>query len=240
MSAVLKAEKMRRNDAIRAMLSDRDSVGNLLETIEARAGKLAHLDSVMQRIGHPARHTDEDSVRSPEFYDSLVQKYGIASYYVVRNPRRCGPLYDSLQEKHGDLSYYVTLYRSTLVSAPADSPVFRDKEAAAKLSPELIQNCKAVDSLSCELDPKRFTDSLVVQLLSPGDVDSTLAPREWWTTFYGRYPLSNGVTSISRVAFDKAMTTAVVRIQTISGPRAGAAWYSLLEKRDGRWTVVAE
>jgi hypothetical protein len=240
MSAVLKAEKMRRNEGIRDLLSKHDRFGNLIETTEAHARRLAKIDSLMRYAGHTVWHDKDSSFRSLHFYDSLVQRYGMTAYYVVRNPQKCGPLYDSLSDKYGDLSYYVTVYCNTLRTKRADSPAFLDEEASCKLTPELVRSFDSINLVSYELSRERFGDSLVVDLISSGDVDSTLWGRFWWSAFYDKFLLSDGTISVSRVGFNSDSTVAVVRVKSMSGPVSGAEWFSLLEKRINVWTVVAE
>jgi hypothetical protein len=240
MSAVLKAEKTRRNESTQEVLRNFDNSGDSAQVAQRCAAKLANMDSSMRQYGHEAWHIGDDPIPSGDFYDSLVQRYGMAAYYVVRNPRKCGPLYDSLAKRYGDLSYYITVEDRTLDCNPPDSPIFYEKEAAGRLSPELTQSFNAINLVSLELDRERFTDSLVVELISREDVDSTLSPRDWWPAFYERYPLSDGTIGISRVGFNSDTTVAILRVVAVSGPLSGIGWLSLLEKKDGRWIVAAE
>jgi hypothetical protein len=240
MSAVLKAEKMRRNANIREGLRNFDNSGDSSQIAHRCAAELAKMDSLMRQFGHESWHIGDDPIPGGDFYDSLVQKYGLAAYYVVRNPRKCGPLYDSLAGRYGDLSYYMTVDERTLACNPPDSPIFYDKGVASKVSRDLIQSFDTVNLISYGLHSERFTDSLLVVLISREDVDSTLEPRDWWPAFYERYPLSDGTFSISRVGFNSDATMALLRIVAVSGPLSGIGWFSLLEKKDGRWIVTAE
>jgi hypothetical protein len=240
MSAVLKAEKTRRNESTQEVLRYFDNSGDSAQVAQRCAAKLANMDSSMRQYGHEAWHIGDDPIPSGDFYDSLVQRYGMAAYYVVRNPRKCGPLYDSLAKRYGDLSYYITVEERTLDCNPPDSPIFYDKGVASKVSRDLIQSFDTVNLISHGLHSERFTDSLLVDLISREDVDSTLAPRDWWPAFYERYPLSDGTISISRVGFNSDTTRALLRIVAVSGPLSGIGWLSVLEKKDGRWIVMAE
>jgi len=40
------------------------------------------------------------------------------------------------------------------------------------------------------------------------------------------------------VGFDKNRSTALVYVDHIAGPRAGAAYYVTLQKKDGEWVVT--
>jgi hypothetical protein len=240
MSAVLKAEKMRRNAGHREGLRNFDNSGDSTQIARRCAAELAKMDSSMRQFGHEAWHIGDDPIPGGNFYDSLVQKYGVAAYYVVRNPRKCGPLYDSLAKRYGNLSYYVTVDERTLDCNPPDSPIFYDRGVAGKVSRDLIQSFDTVNLISYGLHSERFTDSLLVVLISREDVDSTLSPIDWWPAFYERYPLSDGTISISRIGFNPDTTMALLRIVAVSGPLSGVGWLSVLEKKNGQWIVVAE
>ncbi len=54
----------------------------------------------------------------------------------------------------------------------------------------------------------------------------------------GVLPSTRGKTCVSRVGFDKNRSTALVYVDHIAGPRAGAAYYVTLQKKDGEWVVT--
>ncbi len=240
MSAVLKAEKMRRNAGHRETYLGPDESGDSTKIDEGYAQWLARFDSTMRSYPLEPWCAGNDPAPSRRYYDSLVQKYGADAYYIVRNGGRCGPLYDSLLRRHGDLSYYVTVYQNTLKATRGDSPEFKDTKAASRLSADLVRSFDSANLVSYGLNRERFTDSLVVDLISSRDVDSTLSPIDWWPALYERYPLSDGTIRISRVGFNSDTTVAVVRVKAMSGSLSGAEWFSLLEKKVDRWILVAE
>lgn len=54
----------------------------------------------------------------------------------------------------------------------------------------------------------------------------------------GLLPLKEGKTYVSRVGFDKNRSTALVHVDHMAGPRAGAAYYVTLQKKDGEWVIT--
>jgi hypothetical protein len=58
-----------------------------------------------------------------------------------------------------------------------------------------------------------------------------------WEIFYNHYPQAPGITTLSRVGFNKALDQALVYIGTQSNWLAGAGYYILLNKVDGAWNI---
>jgi hypothetical protein len=205
--------------------------------IEAAAEAKAH--SLHRRYGLLASFLYMDTSHTAEFYDTLVMRFGCMAYYVARDSVNGKVAYDSLRRKRGDLSYYIVLYDRT-GGETADSSVIRAKEFRGMITPELVQSYNENNREQHKLKRERFSDSLVVDLTSRSDFDSTIAPGDWWPAFYERYPLSNGGFSISRAGFNSDSSVALISMVVVSGRRSGIGLYCLLQKKDGIWVVVAE
>ncbi|MBV9210920.1 MAG: RHS repeat protein [Acidobacteria bacterium] len=61
-----------------------------------------------------------------------------------------------------------------------------------------------------------------------------------WGTFYKKYPDSQGMTTLSKVGFNKERTQALVYVGTQSHCLAGAGHFIILAKQNGAWKVVRE
>jgi hypothetical protein len=58
-----------------------------------------------------------------------------------------------------------------------------------------------------------------------------------WEIFYNRHPQAPGITTLSRVGFNKSFDQALVYIGTQSNWLAGAGYYVLLKKAEGAWSI---
>ena len=58
-----------------------------------------------------------------------------------------------------------------------------------------------------------------------------------WEIFYNRHPQAPGITTLSRVGFNKTFDQALVYIGTQSNWLAGAGYYVLLKKGAGGWSI---
>ena len=64
-------------------------------------------------------------------------------------------------------------------------------------------------------------------------------PDKGWEYFYKKYPKAQGITSVSRVGFNKAKTRAIVYFGTQSYSLAGAGFWVILEKEPGGWKITS-
>lgn len=240
MSAVLKAEKTEINN--RRVYPMPPPVRDELVSIESSvlsAKDEAKEDSLIRRFGRLALDVDRDKDHDAGFFDTLIMRFGSMAKYVLRDSVNGKVAYDSLSRKYGDLTYYLVLWDSTSGEI-ADSFVIRAKEFAGMISPELIQSYNDNNHEQHALKRDHFGDSLIVELISYRDFDTTLAPRDWWPAFHERYPLSGGNFTLSRVGFNADTSVALISVVAASGPRSGVGLYFLLDKEEGRWVVVAE
>ena len=75
-------------------------------------------------------------------------------------------------------------------------------------------------------------------LLSQSEMSQIFSQnRDGWQLFYEQYPDAPGITTLSRVGFNKSLDQALVYVGTISHWLAGAGYYILLKKVDGSWIV---
>jgi hypothetical protein len=75
-------------------------------------------------------------------------------------------------------------------------------------------------------------------LLSQGEMSQIFSQnRDGWQLFYEQNPDAPGITTLSRVGFNKSLDQALVYVGTISHWLAGAGYYILLKKVDGSWIV---
>ena len=60
-----------------------------------------------------------------------------------------------------------------------------------------------------------------------------------WARFYSEYPKAQGIIELSRAAFNKDETKALVYYGTsFDSGKGGIGYYLLLEKIDGKWTII--
>jgi hypothetical protein len=208
------------------------------DSARSRKAEEARKNSLNRRFGRLALYVDKDKEHSGEFYDTLIMRFGKKAYWVLRDSINGKIAYDSLHRKYGDLTYYLVLSDRTSGKI-ADSFVIRAKEFKGLITPELLQSYNDNNREQQKLKREHFGDSLVVDLVSRGDVDTTLATRDWWPAFYKRYPLSDGSFGVSRVGFNSDTTIALISVIAVSGRRSGVGWYSLLQKKEGKWEEIS-
>ncbi len=84
---------------------------------------------------------------------------------------------------------------------------------------------------------RRFTISVEYVLISERELESIFAGGSGWDDFYGKYPGSQGVLTLSRVGFSETNDTAVLYTGNQSHWEAGEGRVVLMKKTAGRWTV---
>ncbi|HLK03058.1 MAG TPA: hypothetical protein VKT53_01360 [Candidatus Acidoferrum sp.] len=77
--------------------------------------------------------------------------------------------------------------------------------------------------------------------LSKKEVDELFKKKhaDGWKVFYDKYPGAGGITSLSRVGFNKARDCAVLYSAIGCGWLCGTGHYHLLKKESGKWKLVA-
>lgn len=87
---------------------------------------------------------------------------------------------------------------------------------------------------------RRFTLSVEYTFVSMRELESIFADSSGWDGFYAKYPGSQGVLTLSRVAFNKAKDTAVLYTANQFGWDGGEGNMVLMKKTGGRWTVEGQ
>ncbi|MCX6832044.1 MAG: hypothetical protein NT028_07920 [candidate division Zixibacteria bacterium] len=240
MSAVLKDLVDEREEYQPFLLPEEIPIdrGESLKVSRQIAAEKAKTDSLHRRFDRLGKYIHKDTSHPAEFFDTLIVRFGWMAYYILRDSVNGKIAYDSLHRKYGNLSYYVTVWKDTKAPYQEAAPEFSEKEAAKKLTPDLIQSFGTANLVKYKLDRDHFSDLLIVDLISEGEFDSTLSHRDWWPAFYKRYPLSDGTIGLSRVGFNSDTTTAVIYLQVASGRFGGDEIHYLLEKRGGKWKII--
>ena len=88
------------------------------------------------------------------------------------------------------------------------------------------------------LDAHGFRARGRVTLFERAAVTGTHDPFDYWHRFYARYPGARGHISFSRPGYDPSGTHALLAYGHGCGSLCGDWGYVLLERRDGRWTVL--
>jgi len=121
-------------------------------------------------------------------------------------------------------------------------------EDTASILDHVVQNMHAVDLETADSFRVRNDAAYPVPpdmdlgsgyvLLSQGEMSQIFSQnRDGWQLFYEQYPDAPGITTLSRVGFNKSLDQALVYVGTISHWLAGAGYYILLIKVDGSWIV---
>jgi hypothetical protein len=63
--------------------------------------------------------------------------------------------------------------------------------------------------------------------------------RKGWEEFNRKYGTDAGITTFSRVGFNKEKTIALLHVESGIGPMAGGGWLYRLDKRGERWEVIS-
>lgn len=113
------------------------------------------------------------------------------------------------------------------------------KEFGDAINNDLIESFIGANIESQKLENK-FDNSLNIVLLSKekkAEIFGTVGNR--WTKFYSEYPKPSVIIELSRVAFNKDRTKALVYYgsQFDSG-KGGIGYYILLKKGDSNWNIV--
>jgi hypothetical protein len=76
--------------------------------------------------------------------------------------------------------------------------------------------------------------------IAQGELSAIFENQTGWDTFYEQYPKSQGVMTLSRVGFNRAMDQALVYVGNQSYWLAGAGYYVLFVKENGTWQLAQE
>ncbi|MFZ1702356.1 MAG: hypothetical protein WBO10_06160 [Pyrinomonadaceae bacterium] len=90
-----------------------------------------------------------------------------------------------------------------------------------------------------EILKKQFPIGDKIILINQSETGEIFSDREkGWKFFYQKYPKSQGITTISRVGFNKERTKALVYMGTQSDWLAGAGYLIILQKDANEWKIV--
>jgi hypothetical protein len=238
MSAVLKEFKTEINTYVpEACIPARNGVDSA-EIARLLSIEQAKEDSVYRRFGQMARYVRRDKIHTVEFFDTLFQRFGHAAVYILRDSVNGKIAYDSLHRKYGNLDYYITVRDST-VQRSVDDIYFDSAVDRSVITPELLRSFN-IASAGSVLEEDKFGDSLVIDLVPERAGEMPHASWNFWQAFYRMYPLSYGLVRLSRVGFNADTTTAIIYYDRMSGPLGGNGIYLILQKREGRWEIIAQ
>jgi hypothetical protein len=96
-----------------------------------------------------------------------------------------------------------------------------------------------VNKVSLLLNSNGFSQDLHVVLLTSDEQKQLFSSTEGagWRRFYEQYPRSQGMTELSRVAFNKERTKALVYTGTQRGGLDGGGFLVVMQLVDGVWRV---
>jgi len=140
---------------------------------------------------------------------------------------------------------YVVLDTTTIHGKPEDldSALNFPIEDAKLITADLLNDFRTKNHQSYAI-AQHFPKGVRVQLISErersvmfsgcmGEVNCG------WKTFYEKYPGAPGITSLSRVGFNKAHDTALVYVGNVRDWEVGSGLYLLLAKNNGEWKVIS-
>jgi hypothetical protein len=158
-------------------------------------------------------------------------------YYFTYDTVAAKRRYDSLTQSYGDLTYYFVLEDRT-VQASMKRRNTDWGDGGSGISEELLRSFDSVNAKPCALERKYFTDSIVVELI-PGPTTS-VPEVPWKSLHFTAEPnaLTQSVTCVSRVGFNKHRTAALVYWESWSGSMAAGGKYFLLAKKKNAWKMV--
>lgn len=105
------------------------------------------------------------------------------------------------------------------------------------LDDALIAEYQARNAQPVRLEADRFSVGATVTLLEADEKVALFQTGQGWDQFYERFPGSQGVMTLSAVAFNAEMTQALVYMGNQSYWLAGAGYYIVLAKENGTWVV---
>lgn len=113
------------------------------------------------------------------------------------------------------------------------------KEFGDAINDELIESFIGANAESQILEDK-FEDSLKIVILSKKKEAEIFEPGEnGWERFYLEYPKPSYIIELSRVAFNKDGTKAILYHGSYGDSgKGGIGYYILLEKVDSKWVIV--
>jgi hypothetical protein len=77
-------------------------------------------------------------------------------------------------------------------------------------------------------------------LLSPDKLAQITSQPNWGEVLNEMYPNSGGYKIFSRVGFNSTLDQAMLYVGHVAGPMMGGGFYYLMEKKDGRWSIIKE
>jgi len=107
---------------------------------------------------------------------------------------------------------------------------------ASDVGTELIANFRAANAKPLALE-QQFTITADYMFISKEELKEIFKDNDGWKIFYGKYPGSFGILSLSRPGFNAAMDTALVYVGQQSDWLAGAGHFVLMKKIDNTWTL---
>jgi hypothetical protein len=113
------------------------------------------------------------------------------------------------------------------------------QENFPELTPQMVVEFKAKNASPSPLE-SRFILGVDYVLVSDEQLHQLFAAQDGWLEFYKQFPLSQGVMTLSQVAFNPSMDLALVYVGNQSGWLAGAGYYLLMEKENGVWKILKE
>ncbi len=173
-------------------------------------------------------------------YKALRKRFGLQQLLADHDTLGVRSVCDSLIQKRVGLGNYFTVKDYSVKWLPARRDLFANEYRGADLPHELVESFNDNNEKPCLFDGNAFPNSLIVQLVPTKQIDSVEVDGDWWTTFYQRYPLSNGLIAFSRVGFDSDRNLALVCVEVDVLPLGGTGWYLLLERSDSTWKIVTK
>lgn len=102
---------------------------------------------------------------------------------------------------------------------------------------DLVKSLLEINKEHLTLDVARIDVHLKVTAISDQEVKEIFEGKGQWQEFYKRYPNSQGVSVLSRVAYNAEKTQALLYVGTMSNMLAGEGELVLFEKQGSDWKI---
>ncbi len=108
-----------------------------------------------------------------------------------------------------------------------------------ELTPEMVAEFRSKNASQSPLE-QRFNLGVDYVLVSDEQLHQIFAAQDGWVEFNKQFVLSQGMMTLSRVAFNPHMDKALVYVGNQYAWLGGMGYYLLLVKEDGTWKILRE
>lgn len=149
-------------------------------------------------------------------------------------------VYSAVLIKTNDINNLTVVTSETVIGF--DASIDQLKRDLEGLQDETIDDFNKKSKENIQLENK-FSQRLNVKLFSKIEHDKIFEKTKdldnAWRIFYTKYKKAQGITTFSRIGYNKERTQALVYHGTGQGSLAGEGYYSLCEIRFGHWKEIS-